>query len=1250
MRIVLDLQAAQAVNGSRGIGRQAVSLCKEIVQNGRSHEIVALLSDRFPESLDTLYGEFARILPRERIRVFRGLAGVAAVERPGPAQLHAGEMLRQSAIEALEPDVVYLPSLFEGFVDDAVTAIPPRPHSYGIAVTVHDLIPLSRPELYLKDRVARQWYFRKFVELHRADLLLPVSDFSHAEVVSLTGCNPAHVVTIPNAVEEKFLASGGALGWESICAKYGFSRPLVVYAGGVDPRKNVERLIAAYGRLPVAIRLQHQLAIVCAIHAVDRDRLRALGRKSGLGDADLIFTGFVSDSDLAAIYRECRAFVFPSECEGFGLPVLEAMACGAAVIGSNTTSVPEIIGREDALFDPFDVDSIEKSLRRVLEDAEYRQALKVNAAEQARKYSWRDSAIRAIDAFESLHRRLTESGWSFSGSGTRAIRLAYVSPMPPERSGISDYSADLLAHLAAHYDIDLISDVEAVGDDAVAAGLRKRSIEWFRRHADSYDRIVYQFGNSDFHREYFDLLERIPGTVVLHDFFLSGVLHWMDAVGMAPGFFSRELYHSHGYPAALKAKREGWEAAVWAFPCSLSVLRRARGVIVHSEHALELAQRWYGRIEGDRIRVIPQLRRVPARSDRRLARERLGIPESAFVVCSFGMLGSSKLNHRLFEAWQSTRASHADGSVLVFVGECPANSYGAELKRRLERNPGTAQITGFVDAARYELYLEAADAAVQLRDRSRGETSRAVLDCLAHGVPLIVNSSGSLSEYPENVVLKMPDVFADEMLSEALDRLWVDQGLRASLSAAGQALIARDHTPPRVAESYRQALEFFHSRRGLSPYVRAIQDIRTFPDEVEDSALPDVAACLAANTTELGPATLFVDISELAETDAHTGIQRVVRGVLSSWLEVPPQGFRVEPVYSSNGRYFHARRFVSEWTGVDLGGLSDEEIIGSPGDLFLGLDCAPRHVPASAGFIKGLRDRGVTVAFVVYDLLAILRPEFFPREAKPLFERWMDEVRLLGDGVICISRAVAADFECWHLTREAQRDLPLEVSFFHLGADMEVGAATVGLPEDSVQVLASMGARPAFLMVGTVEPRKGHAQAIDAFDALWASGEDVMLVIVGKQGWLVDSVVDRIVGHAEFQRRLVWIRAASDEYLVKLYKASSALLVASEAEGFGLPLIEGARHSLPLIVRDLPVFREVAGEHAFYFAGDTGDELAKALRSWLALRNERRVPGSAGMKWLSWSESAEQLAGALLQLHRGRAEIVIAARSIQAAA
>ena len=122
-------------------------------------------------------------------------------------------------------------------------------------------------------------------------------------------------------------------------------------------------------------------------------------------------------------------------------------------------------------------------------------------------------------------------------------------------------------------------------------------------------------------------------------------------------------------------------------------------------------------------------------------------------------------------------------------------------------------------------------------------------------------------------------------------------------------------------------------------------------------------------------------------------------------------------------------------------------------------------------------------------------------------------------------------------------------------------------------------------MVGTVEPRKGHAQTLAAFERLWADGVDVGLAIVGGEGWHTESLMGRLRTHSERGRRLIWLARASDEMLLRLYDSAVALIAASEGEGFGLPLVEAAQHGLPIIARDLPVFMEVAGEHAFYFSG-----------------------------------------------------------------
>jgi glycosyltransferase involved in cell wall biosynthesis len=168
-------------------------------------------------------------------------------------------------------------------------------------------------------------------------------------------------------------------------------------------------------------------------------------------------------------------------------------------------------------------------------------------------------------------------------------------------------------------------------------------------------------------------------------------------------------------------------------------------------------------------------------------------------------------------------------------------------------------------------------------------------------------------------------------------------------------------------------------------------------------------------------------------------------------------------------------------------------------------------------------------------------------------------------------------------------------------------------------------------MVGTLEPRKGHAQVLDAFEQLWRDKHEMNLVLVGKQGWLVESLTERLRNHPEMNNRLFWLEGISDEYLEAVYADSTCLIAASYGEGFGLPLIEAAQHKLPIIARDIRVFREVAGEHAFYFSAATSDELAQSITDWLALYRTKEHPRSDQMSWLTWKDSAWQLSRILTE-------------------
>ncbi|HEY5801859.1 MAG TPA: FkbM family methyltransferase, partial [Burkholderiaceae bacterium] len=162
-------------------------------------------------------------------------------------------------------------------------------------------------------------------------------------------------------------------------------------------------------------------------------------------------------------------------------------------------------------------------------------------------------------------------------------RMAYISPLPPEKSGIADYSAQLLPELARHYDIEVVTDQQEIADAWVATHLTVRSSSWFGEHAAVYDRIVYHFGNSPLHKHMFGLLQRHPGIVVLHDFYLGNIIDHIDRSGYQAGALTEALLSSHGYPALIEWQREGRVPTLWKYPCNRDVIAGATGVIVHSE-------------------------------------------------------------------------------------------------------------------------------------------------------------------------------------------------------------------------------------------------------------------------------------------------------------------------------------------------------------------------------------------------------------------------------------------------------------------------------------------------------------------------------------------------------------------------------------------------------------------------------------------------------------------------------------------
>lgn len=1244
MRIVVDVQGAQGQNRLRGIGRYSLDFALAMARNRGRHEVLIALNGLLPEAIMDIRAAFDGLLPHEAFHVWTAPGPVALADRNNAGRARDAEVIREAFLASLQPDAVVVTSLFEGLGDDVAMSIG-QFVDLPTAVVLYDLIPLNNPATYLPDEVVRSWYMGRIDALRQADLLLAISQSSADEAIASLDRDPARVRSMSSAVSERFRPLDlSADERAEVMARYSLRRDYLMYTGGIDPRKNIEGLIQAFARLPQAVRAQHQLAIICKITEADRQRLSRFAAEAGLAPSDVVLTDFVPDEDLLALYNGCKAFVFPSRLEGFGLPALEAMRCGKAVIASDRSSLPEVVGREDALFDPDDPAAMAAKIEQVLTDADFRAALEAHGLRQAEKFSWDKTALKALRALEEAFKpraqpgdepaRAAPSGPERSpgqgaagqgAAGPGKPRLAFVAPLPPLRSGVADYSADLLPALAEHYEIEVVVAQDEVAESWVAANLPIRDVAWLRRNADRFDRVLYQIGNSEFHQHMFELLEEIPGVVVLHDFFLSSIQAFRGKEN-----WTRCMLRSHGVQGLAALSRfEDEEQGLWHFPANLPVLQAAAGIIVHSRWSKQLAEHWYGAGAATDWAVVPLLRRaVEVDADRRAeARRQLGFSDDELIICSFGDVVKTKLSKELMQAFAAASGallSHrGERARLIYVGSAE-NPYGAEVDalRRGAALGDAVTITGWVDAATYERYLRAADMAVQLRTKSRGETSAAALDCLAHGLPLIVNAHGAMAEIDTASALVIPDAVEVEELAAALVRLAADPSLRAKLGAKARAVMATEHSPAHCAALYRDAIEAFDV-----PHRRAVRHLPgqlagLEPDEGRDRA---VAAALAVSfPPHPRPRALFVDVSNIAEFDLHTGIQRVVRSILSALLVHPPEGFSVVPVYrSAGGHHMVALRFLERMGAIAPAYVAEEPIDAYAGDIFLGLDLAPLRSERETQELERLRRLGVRVVHVVYDILPLRLPEYFPGAAS-WFDPWLRMAVSL-DGVICISRAVADDLAAWMREQAIPRATPLDIGWFHLGADVTNSVPTRGLPAQADEVLGRIAQRPSFLMVGTIEPRKGHRQVLAAFERLWDSGVDVNLVIVGKQGWNVEDLVARIRRHPEYGVRLFWPDKVSDEYLDRIYAASTCLLAASEGEGFGLPLIEAARHGLPLLARGLPVFREVAGTHASYFEGRDPAGLADAVEAWLGHWRAGRHVRSEGMPSLGWHESAEQL-------------------------
>lgn len=419
---------------------------------------------------------------------------------------------------------------------------------------------------------------------------------------------------------------------------------------------------------------------------------------------------------------------------------------------------------------------------------------------------------------------------------------------------------------------------------------------------------------------------------------------------------------------------------------------------------------------------------------------------------------------------------------------------------------------------------------------------------------------------------------------------------------------------------------------------------------------------------------IYLDVTETEINKLNTGIQRVVREVVGHVKEIQAElDVEVVPVVARGGHFFPLgspdrlysafpeptslgsrissgnilKRLVKQvlraipfayplavksllyWRAVwqKMKTRGGEAIRVKSGDVLLLLDSF-WGADAALQSARKFELAGGHVYVLIYDMIPILYPQYYDGTLVFAFKRAISKALSMANGAICISKSVCRDLDKLVKAGVLDSRSGLRIDHFYLGADFSNSAASEIVTDSWPEGLWS-DAR-VFLMVGTVEPRKGHAFVLDAFEMRWAQGKNDKLLIIGKMGWKTDAVKKQIMESPEFGKRLFILNNVSDADLAEAYTRAYACVIASAVEGFGLPLIEAMKKGVPVLASDIPVFREIGDGYADYFPlenpGTLSDLIDNLIGNYVAARE--RV---ANFRWISWKDSVRDLVGVILR-------------------
>lgn len=392
MRIGID---ASCWANQRGYGRYTRELLRALLALDQRNEYLLFI--------DRASALQANDLPAgvEQVRVETSQAATQAASASGRRSLRDLWAMRQAVHQhGRGLDLFYFPSVYTFFLPKT---------SARVIVTIHDTTAERYPRLIFPNWRSRLfWKVKVQLAVRRADLIATVSEASKRAIMKEFRVSEERVRIISDAVGAEFCPIKHDPQTREVIGRYGVNsdEPFILYVGGISPHKNLGTLVEAHARLLAQPDLPRANLVLVGDYQKDvfyssYTDLQARIQPAGTGGS-VIFTGFVDDSDLAHFYSAAAALVMPSYDEGFGLPALEAMACGAPVVASQAGALSEVVGEAGCLFNPHSPDELKDRLARLLKDPEMRDGLSRQGLQRAKEFSWEHSARQALAIFEGM--------------------------------------------------------------------------------------------------------------------------------------------------------------------------------------------------------------------------------------------------------------------------------------------------------------------------------------------------------------------------------------------------------------------------------------------------------------------------------------------------------------------------------------------------------------------------------------------------------------------------------------------------------------------------------------------------------------------------------------------------------------------------------------------------------------------------------------------------------------------------------